>query len=52
VPPDRVAAVLDAARKADTAIAQIGTFVQESGLTFLDRDNQPLAFEQPGFTHF
>jgi thiamine-monophosphate kinase len=52
VPPDRVAAVLDAARQAGTAIAEIGAFVQESGLTFLDRDNRPLAFEKAGFTHF
>jgi thiamine-monophosphate kinase len=52
VPPDRVAAVLDAARRAGTAIAEIGGIVQESGLTFLDRDNQPLAFEKAGFTHF
>jgi len=52
VPPDRVAAVLDAARQAGTAIAEVGAFVQESGLTFLDRDNQPLAFEKAGFTHF
>jgi thiamine-monophosphate kinase len=52
VPPDRVAAVLDAARQSGTAIAEIGTFVQESGLTFLDRDNHALAFEKAGFTHF
>jgi thiamine-monophosphate kinase len=52
VPPDRVAAVLDAARQAGTAIAEIGTFAQEFGLTFLDRDNLPLAFEKAGFTHF
>jgi thiamine-monophosphate kinase len=52
VPPDRVAAVHDAARRAGTAIAEIGSFVQESRLTFLDRDNQPLAFEKAGFTHF
>ena len=52
VPPDRVAAVLDAARQSGTAIAEIGAFVQESGLTFLDRDNRPLAFEKAGFTHF
>jgi len=52
VPPDRVAAVLVAARQAGTAIAEIGTFAQEFGLTFLDRDNLPLAFEKAGFTHF
>jgi thiamine-monophosphate kinase len=52
VPPDRLAAVLDAARRAGTAVAEIGGFVQESGLTFRDRDNQPLAFEKAGFTHF
>ena len=52
VPPNRVAGVLDAARQTGTAIAEIGTFVQESGLTFLDRDNRPLAFEKAGFTHF
>jgi thiamine-monophosphate kinase len=52
VPPDRVAAVRDAARQAGTAIAEIGVFAQESGLTFLDRDNRPLSFEKAGFTHF
>jgi thiamine-monophosphate kinase len=52
VPPDRVAAVLEAARQSGTAIAEIGSIVQESGLTFRDRDNQPLAFEKAGFTHF
>jgi thiamine-monophosphate kinase len=52
VPPDRVAAVHDAARRAGTALAEIGAFVQESRLTFLDRDKQPLAFEKAGFTHF
>jgi thiamine-monophosphate kinase len=52
VPSDRAAAVLDAARQTGTAIAQIGTFVQESGLTLLDRDSQPLAFGKAGFTHF
>jgi thiamine-monophosphate kinase len=52
VPPDRVAGVLDAAHQTGTAIAEIGTFVQESGLTFLDRDDRPLAFEKAGFTHF
>lgn len=52
VPPDRVTAVLNAARECGTSIAEIGGFVQESGLTFLDRDNRPLAFEKAGFTHF
>ena len=52
VPPDRLADVLDAARRAGTAVAEIGGFVQQSGLTFRDRDNQPLAFEKAGFTHF
>ena len=52
VPPDRVTAVLEAARQSGTAIAEIGAFVQESGLTFLDRDNRPLTFEKAGFTHF
>lgn len=52
VPPDRVAMVLDTARRSGTAIAEIGGIVQEFGLTFLDRDNRPLAFEKAGFTHF
>ena len=52
VPPDRVAAVREAARRSGTAIAEIGRIVQESGLTFRDRDNRPLAFEKAGFTHF
>jgi thiamine-monophosphate kinase len=52
VPPDRIAAVLEAARQSGTAVAEIGTIVQESGLTFLDRDNRPLTFEKAGFTHF
>jgi thiamine-monophosphate kinase len=52
VPSDRVAAVQEAARRSGTAIAEIGSIVQESGLTFRDRDNQPLAFEKAGFTHF
>jgi len=52
VPSDRVEAVLEAAQRSGTAIAEIGSIVQESGLTFLDRDNQPLAFEKAGFTHF
>ena len=52
VPSDRVAAVLEAAQRSGTAIAEIGSIVQESGLTFRDRDNQPLAFEKAGFTHF
>ena len=52
VPPDRVAAVLEAAQQSGTAIADVGSIVQESGLTFRDRDNQPLAFEKAGFTHF
>lgn len=52
VPPERVAAVYEAARQAGTAVAEIGAFVQAPGLTFLDRDNQPLAFEKAGFTHF
>jgi thiamine-monophosphate kinase len=52
VPHDRVAAVHEAARQAGTAIAEIGTLVQESRLTFLDRDGESLAFEKAGFTHF
>ena len=52
VPPDRVAAVLEAAQQSGTPIADVGSIVQESGLTFRDRDNQPLAFEKAGFTHF
>ena len=52
VPSDRVEAVLEAAQRSGTAIAEIGSIVQESGLTFRDRDNQPLAFEKAGFTHF
>lgn len=52
VPPDQVAAVLEAARQSGTSITEIGAFVQEPGLTFLDRDNEPLAFEKAGFTHF
>jgi thiamine-monophosphate kinase len=52
VPPDRVAAVLDAARQSGTAVAEIGAFTQEPRLTFLDRDGQSLAFEKTGFTHF
>lgn len=52
VPPDRVAAALDAARESGTAVAEIGAFTQEPGLTFLDRDGQSLAFEKAGFTHF
>jgi thiamine-monophosphate kinase len=52
VPPDRVAAVLEAARQSGTEIAEIGTFIQGSELAFLDRDNQPLVFEKAGFTHF
>jgi len=34
------------------SIAEIGAFIPETGLTFLDRDNRPLAFEKAGFTHF
>jgi thiamine-monophosphate kinase len=52
VPPERVPDVLAAARRSQTAIAEIGVFVPESGLTFLDRDHRPLAFEKAGFTHF
>ena len=52
VPPERVADVLAAARQSETAIAEIGGIVQESGLTFRDRDGRPLAFEKAGFTHF
>ena len=52
VPPDRVAAVLDAARQSGTSIAEIGAFTAGSDLTFMDRDNQPLVFEKAGFTHF
>jgi thiamine-monophosphate kinase len=52
VPPDRVAAALDAALRSGTAVAEIGAFTREPGLTFLDRDGQSLAFEKAGFTHF
>lgn len=52
VPPDRLAAACDAAHQAGTAIAEIGAFVRESRLTFLDRDGRPLAPEKTGFTHF
>jgi thiamine-monophosphate kinase len=52
VPPESVSDVLTAARQAQTPIAEIGAFVADAGLTFLDRDNQPLAFEKAGFTHF
>jgi thiamine-monophosphate kinase len=52
VPPERVPDVLAAARQSRTEIAEIGVFVPESGLTFLDRENRPLAFEKAGFTHF
>jgi thiamine-monophosphate kinase len=52
VPAERVPDVLAAARQSQTAITEIGVFVPESGLTFLDRDNRPLAFEKAGFTHF
>ena len=52
VPPERVPDVLAAARQSQTAIAEIGTFMPTAGLTFLDRDSRPLAFEKAGFTHF
>ena len=52
VPPDRVAAVLDAARQSGTSITEIGAFTTGSDLTFMDRDNQTLVFEKAGFKHF
>jgi thiamine-monophosphate kinase len=52
VPPDRVAAVFEAARKTGTPLAEIGVFTAESGLDFNDRDGQPMALGKPGFTHF
>jgi thiamine-monophosphate kinase len=52
VPPDRVAATLDAARKAGTALAEIGAFTAESAVDFIDRDGRLLALGRAGFTHF
>jgi thiamine-monophosphate kinase len=52
VPPDRVSAVLEAAKRTATAVTEIGTFTAGSEAGFIDRDGQPLALEKQGFTHF
>jgi len=52
VPPDRVPAVLDAAKKTATAVTEIGAFAAGSTVQFIDRDGRPLALESRGFTHF
>ncbi|HET6158186.1 MAG TPA: thiamine-phosphate kinase [Dongiaceae bacterium] len=52
VPPDRVAEVAEVAKRAGTAIADIGTFTAGSAVHITDRDGHPLALERPGFTHF
>ena len=52
VPPDRVGAVSDAAKKGGTRVADIGCFTAGSGVDFIDRDGAPLALDKPGFTHF
>lgn len=52
VPQMNVAGVVEAARKAGTAITNIGTFTASSGMHFIDRDGQSLALKTQGFTHF
>jgi len=50
--PDRVSAVLAAARQAGTRLTDIGAVTASTAVEFLDRDGKPLALERPGFTHF
>jgi len=52
VPPDRVSAVLEAAKHIGTAVTDIGAFTAESTIYFADRDGRPLALDKAGFTHF
>jgi len=52
VPPDRVGEVFAAAKRAGTAVTEIGAFTAGSAIDFIDRDGGPLALEKPGFTHF
>ena len=52
VPPDRIDAVQSAAKKAGTAIAEIGAFTATSAIDFMDRDGHTLVLGKRGFTHF
>jgi thiamine-monophosphate kinase len=52
VPPDRVSAVLEAAKHIGLAVTDIGGFTAESTIDFIDRDGRPLALDRAGFTHF
>jgi len=52
IPPDRMAEALEAAKRAATAVTEIGTFTAGSATRFIDRDGHLLVLERPGFTHF
>ena len=51
-PVDRRDAVLAAAASAGVAVTRIGRITAAPGLTVIDTDGQPLAFERTGYDHF
>ena len=52
VPPDRLAEVVDAAKRTSTSITEIGAFTTGSAVRFADRDGRDLVIKKQGFTHF
>lgn len=51
-PQSKRDAVLAAAADADVAVTRIGRITAETGLTVIDADGHPLAYERTGYDHF